>query len=188
MTAKIRPLGFELASDHVSLVTDATQALQAAGMNVSALRTTAAFCTARCSPRHPVCGRRPHRRSHPDRRGWPALRGGQCHDPRRNPCPRQDAGFSPLTFAWSARALPIRRIAAAQGWSDTEIDALEQFRDDLIGHVLAESQPDNRCERAVPFFSNSAVQPCIAVRIRSDRCEIRTDIGQNSIFAAPKPT
>jgi hypothetical protein len=103
-------------------------------------------------------------------------------------CPGQDAGFSPLTFAWSARALPIRRIAAAQGWSDTEIDALEQFRDDLIGRVLAESQPDNRFERAVPFFSNSAVQPCIAVRIRSDRCEIRTDIGQNSIFAAPKPT
>ncbi|HEY0478178.1 MAG TPA: nucleotidyl transferase AbiEii/AbiGii toxin family protein [Kofleriaceae bacterium] len=58
-------------------------------------------------------------------------------------CPGQDAGFSPLTFAWSARALPIRRVAAAQGWSNTDIDALEQFRDDLVVRVLAESQPDN---------------------------------------------
>jgi hypothetical protein len=58
-------------------------------------------------------------------------------------CPGQDAGFSPLTFAWSARALPIRRIAAAQGWSNLEIEALEQYRDDLVARVLAESQPDN---------------------------------------------
>lgn len=58
-------------------------------------------------------------------------------------CPGQDAGFSPLTFAWSARALPIRGIAAAQGLSNTEIDALEQFRDDLVARILAESQPNN---------------------------------------------
>ena len=58
-------------------------------------------------------------------------------------CPGQDAGFSPLTFAWSERALPIRRVAAAQGWSNTDIDALEQYRDDLVARVLAESQPDN---------------------------------------------
>jgi hypothetical protein len=48
-----------------------------------------------------------------------------------------------LTFAWSARALPIRRVAAAQGWTGTEIDSLEQFRDDLIARVLSESQPDS---------------------------------------------
>lgn len=58
-------------------------------------------------------------------------------------CPGQDAGFSPLTFAWSARALPIRRVAAAQGWSNTEIDDLEHYRDDLIARVIAESQPEN---------------------------------------------
>jgi hypothetical protein len=57
-------------------------------------------------------------------------------------CPGQDAGFSPLTFAWCARALPVRRVARAQGWSDTEIDALEQFRDHLVARVIAESQPD----------------------------------------------
>lgn len=58
-------------------------------------------------------------------------------------CPGQDAGFSPLTFAWCARALPIRRVAEAQGWSDVEIDALEQFRDHLVARVIAESQPGN---------------------------------------------
>jgi hypothetical protein len=48
---------------------------------------------------------------------------------------------SSLTFAWCARALPVRRAAEAQGWSDTEIDALEQFRDHLVARVIAESQP-----------------------------------------------
>ena len=43
-------------------------------------------------------------------------------------CPGQDAGFSPLTFARCTRALPVRRVTEAQGWSDAEIDALEQFR------------------------------------------------------------
>jgi hypothetical protein len=46
-----------------------------------------------------------------------------------------------LTFAWSARALPIRRLAAAQGWSDAETDALDRFRDDLVARVIADSQP-----------------------------------------------
>jgi hypothetical protein len=58
-------------------------------------------------------------------------------------CPGQDAGFSPLTFAWCARALPVRRVAEAQGWSKIEIDALEQFRDHLVARVIAESQPGN---------------------------------------------
>ena len=29
-------------------------------------------------------------------------------------CPGQDAGFSPVTFAWGAQSLPLRRIAAVQ--------------------------------------------------------------------------
>ena len=29
-------------------------------------------------------------------------------------CPGQDAGFSPMTFAWGAQSLPIRRVAAFQ--------------------------------------------------------------------------
>jgi len=38
-----------------------------------------------------------------------------------NDRPGQDAGFSPMTFAWGAQSLPLRRIAAAQGWPEPEI-------------------------------------------------------------------
>ena len=31
-------------------------------------------------------------------------------------CPGQDAGFSPMTFAWGAQGLQVRRVAAVQGW------------------------------------------------------------------------
>jgi hypothetical protein len=58
-------------------------------------------------------------------------------------CPGQDGGFSPLMFAWSTRGLPVRRLAAAQGWSDTDIADLERFRDELVARVIAESQPDS---------------------------------------------
>jgi hypothetical protein len=56
-------------------------------------------------------------------------------------CPGQDAGFSPMTFAWGAQGLPLRRVAVAQGWSEPEIEALERFRQDLVGHVMAEARP-----------------------------------------------
>jgi hypothetical protein len=55
--------------------------------------------------------------------------------------PDQDAGFSPLTFAWSVRNLPIRRLANALGWPEPEIDALEQFRETLVDRVVAEARP-----------------------------------------------
>jgi hypothetical protein len=57
-------------------------------------------------------------------------------------CPGQDAGFSPLTFSWSARSLPLRRLAASQGWSQPEIDQLERFRDDLVTIALGDARPD----------------------------------------------
>lgn len=56
-------------------------------------------------------------------------------------CPGQDAGFSPLTFAWGANSLPLRRLAALQGCTEEEIDSLEQFRDDLVAKVIAEAAP-----------------------------------------------
>jgi hypothetical protein len=56
-------------------------------------------------------------------------------------CPDQDAGFSPLTFAWGAQGLPLRRIATAQGWTESEIKDVERFRDDLVARVVAETQP-----------------------------------------------
>jgi hypothetical protein len=57
-------------------------------------------------------------------------------------CPGQEAGFSPLTFAWGAQGLPVRRVAAAQGWRDEDIDALERFRDDLVSRAISEAQPN----------------------------------------------
>jgi hypothetical protein len=57
-------------------------------------------------------------------------------------CPGHDAGFSPLTFAWSARALPIRRVAAAQGWPRHGNRRSRAMRDDLVARVIAQSQPD----------------------------------------------
>jgi hypothetical protein len=56
-------------------------------------------------------------------------------------CPGQDAGFSPMTFAWGAQNLPLRRIAAAQGWPEQEIEALEQFRQGLVERVMAAARP-----------------------------------------------
>ena len=58
-----------------------------------------------------------------------------------NDCPGQDAGFSPMTFAWGAQSLPLRRIAVVQGWPEPEIEALEQFRQSLVEHVMAAARP-----------------------------------------------
>ena len=56
-------------------------------------------------------------------------------------CPGQDAGFSPLTFAWGAQGLPLRRIATAQAWQEADIARLEEFRDALVTRVVAEAEP-----------------------------------------------
>ena len=48
-----------------------------------------------------------------------------------------------MTFAWGARSLPLRRIAAAQGWPEPEIEAVELFRDGLVERVMAEAQPSD---------------------------------------------
>jgi len=56
-------------------------------------------------------------------------------------CPRQDAGFSPLTFGWSMRGLQIERLGTALGVGQVEIRALEQFRDDLVDRVVAAAFP-----------------------------------------------
>lgn len=58
-------------------------------------------------------------------------------------CPGQDAGFSPLTFAWGAQCLPLRRVATAQAWSESDIQGLEGFRDDLVTRVIAEAEPSD---------------------------------------------
>jgi hypothetical protein len=57
-------------------------------------------------------------------------------------CPRQDAGFSPLTFSWSVRGLRIDRLAAALGWAAEEIAVIARFRDELVDRVVATARPD----------------------------------------------
>lgn len=47
-------------------------------------------------------------------------------------CPRQDPGFSPMTFAWDAQRLPLHRVAGMQGWSEPEIRARDRFRQALV--------------------------------------------------------
>lgn len=56
-------------------------------------------------------------------------------------CPNQDAGFSPLTFGWTVRGLPIARLGASLGWTPVEIGALESFRDDLVDRVVKAAHP-----------------------------------------------
>jgi len=57
-------------------------------------------------------------------------------------CPKQDAGFSPLTFGWAVRGLPVRRLAKSLGWSDAIIDELERFRDELVERVVTAARPE----------------------------------------------
>ena len=56
--------------------------------------------------------------------------------------PMQDAGFSPLTLAWSMRGLPLRRLGAALKLSTDAVEELEQFRDALVDRVLAQAKPE----------------------------------------------
>jgi len=56
--------------------------------------------------------------------------------------PLQDGGFSPLTFAWSTRGLPLRQLAAALKMPADAVQELEQFRDGLVDRVLAEARPE----------------------------------------------
>ncbi len=57
-------------------------------------------------------------------------------------CPGQDAGFSPLTFSWATRGLPISTLAKALGWSDADTQELERFRDGLVDQVLVSARPE----------------------------------------------
>lgn len=57
-------------------------------------------------------------------------------------CPRQDAGFSPLTFSWVVKGLAIEKLAAALGWGAAQTADLSRFRDELVDRVLAAARPD----------------------------------------------
>jgi hypothetical protein len=55
--------------------------------------------------------------------------------------PGQDAGFSPLTLAWTLRALPVDRLASALGWPQETTASLTQFRDGLVRTLVERSAP-----------------------------------------------
>jgi hypothetical protein len=56
--------------------------------------------------------------------------------------PELDAGFSPLSLAWVLRSLPVAPLGHRLGWSDTAIDDLTAYRDELIDQLLALARPD----------------------------------------------
>jgi hypothetical protein len=56
-------------------------------------------------------------------------------------CPKQDGGFSPLTFSWSVRSIPVNRLARASNWSENEAQSIAKFRDDLVDRVVAAAHP-----------------------------------------------
>ena len=56
--------------------------------------------------------------------------------------PAQDGGFSPLTFAWVLRQLPIAAMATALGRTQDSVRTLERYREDLVEQVLAQAVPE----------------------------------------------
>jgi hypothetical protein len=55
--------------------------------------------------------------------------------------PAQDGGFSPLTFAWVLRELPIPALGRALGRPPESVLSATRFRDELVERVLAQSMP-----------------------------------------------
>jgi hypothetical protein len=58
-------------------------------------------------------------------------------------CPRQDAGFSPMTLAWAVRGLPLERLTAALGWRPERIEGLVRFRESLVERVVQQARPED---------------------------------------------
>jgi hypothetical protein len=57
-------------------------------------------------------------------------------------CPKQDAGFSPLTLAWTVQSLPFVRLATALGWSPDRIETVSKFQQDLVEELLRQARPE----------------------------------------------
>lgn len=56
-------------------------------------------------------------------------------------CPRQDGGFSPLTFCWVLKNLPVDRLARVTGLAPEDTASLEAFRDELVERVVSAAHP-----------------------------------------------
>lgn len=69
------------------------------------------------------------------------LASGEDLDRALSDCPQHDAGFSPLTFSWILKDLPIARLGRTRGWSQEDISSLEEFRGLLMQKVVGLSRP-----------------------------------------------
>jgi hypothetical protein len=69
------------------------------------------------------------------------LRAGLDLDRALADAPAQDGGFSPLTFAWVLRGLPVAALARALDRTKEDVAELERVRDVLVARVLASSVP-----------------------------------------------
>ena len=56
-------------------------------------------------------------------------------------CPEQDAGFSPLTLAWTVQSLPLVRLATALGWSPDRIETVSRFQQTFVEELLRQARP-----------------------------------------------
>ena len=56
-------------------------------------------------------------------------------------CPRQDAGFSPMTLAWTLQGLPLQRLALVKGWRPEHIEQMARFRDSLVDQLVQHARP-----------------------------------------------
>ena len=55
--------------------------------------------------------------------------------------PRKDSGFSPVTLAWVLQEMPIGAMGRALGRGAGEIRGFEDFRERLVGAILATAKP-----------------------------------------------
>jgi hypothetical protein len=56
--------------------------------------------------------------------------------------PLKDGGFSPLTLAWVLEGLRVNQLGRVEGWDESEIARLEEFRHALIEDLLSAAAPD----------------------------------------------
>lgn len=51
--------------------------------------------------------------------------------------PRKDAGFSPLTLAWTLRGVDVHTLGRVEGWTERRIEEVDAARHRLIDSILA---------------------------------------------------
>ena len=100
---------------------------------------------------------------------------GQSLSRALSDAPKQDAGFSPLTLAWTLRQLPIAKLARALG-REQELPALEEQRDLLVDLVLATTATDEAASNdpsTIPVRPESSPSSCAPTNDTSSSTRVR---------------